>query len=77
MKINLPTLLKITNSAGYFDHCCKLVNYRIYFQKFLTQFPTKLSAITESTQNHHNHKVGYKEIKNTTSLGMSKVVLIK
>ena len=32
-----------------------VVNYHIYCQKILTQFPTKLSATTQLTQTHHNH----------------------
>ena len=54
--INLPTLL-IKHQFNWVLRSLlqTVVNYHIYFQKFLTQFLTKLSATTEPTQTLQKH----------------------
>jgi hypothetical protein len=45
--------------------------------KSLARPGRKQATVTEDFDVYLSYKVGYKEVKNTTSLGMSKVVLIK
>ena len=54
MIISWPTLLiKHQFNCVLWSLLQTVVNYHIYCQKFLTQFPTKLSATTQPTQTLH------------------------